>query len=334
MQFVFMIFGRQGAAGQRVPARYCETVDYGATWTTDDTLGNIPSYTTGILSITWRGYSAIVDGSTNIPYMAAQFNESTDPSTALNIGELYFTKPASGSPGSYVFGDWVGVSIGDPDTIDEHCGDPTLGYYYSATGIVLYIIYTEAIVEPGEQFFTWEIMAATSIDDGVTWNIDTVTTPGDTTDNKIMTSAARYITGDNMIHVVYHNPTKYLPTGNHSNDLEGYKLMHIGIDAVNDLGLPAVGVEEGIEIPQISMYNVSTFTRDNLCTFRITLPEGGQTSLDVYDALGRRVSTVYNGYLNPGINNVEWNVEGIASGSYIYRLTANGFTQSDKVLVY
>ncbi len=331
--YSFMIFGRQGAPGLRVPAQYCESVDYGATWTAYDTVGNMPFYPgKDILSIAWRGYSMVVDGSTNTPYIACELNESTDPSTAVNVGELYFTKPISGSPGAYVFGDWVGVSIAYPDSYDYHMGDPTIGFYYSDAGIVLYIIYSEQMDAAG--YVTREIVAATSTDEGVTWNIDTVTTPDDSTNNKAFTSAARYVTADSLIHVVYHRIYEAGASAQ-SNDLEEYELWHTAINVVTDLGLPApVGVEEGLDIPQIFMYEVSTFTRDNLCTFRISLPEGGHTTLDVYDALGRRVATVYDGYLNPGINNVEWNVEGIASGSYIYRLTANGFTQSDKVLVY
>jgi len=57
------------------------------------------------------------------------------------------------------------------------------------------------------------------------------------------------------------------------------------------------------------------------------LPEPGEVSLVVYDVLGRRVSTVVEGYLEAGPHQFNWNARSdsgrdLASGVYFYRITA------------
>jgi uncharacterized lipoprotein YddW (UPF0748 family) len=62
---------------------------------------------------------------------------------------------------------------------------------------------------------------------------------------------------------------------------------------------------------------------------------GGQSSvvsshvrLAVYDLLGREVAVLVDERKQPGVYTATWNAAGKASGVYIYRLTANDYTQS------
>ena len=56
------------------------------------------------------------------------------------------------------------------------------------------------------------------------------------------------------------------------------------------------------------------------------LPEPATVRLEVFDVLGRRVRTLVNGEQNAGRHDVEFAVEGLASGVYLYRLTADART--------
>ncbi|MEW5800385.1 MAG: T9SS type A sorting domain-containing protein [Bacteroidota bacterium] len=57
-------------------------------------------------------------------------------------------------------------------------------------------------------------------------------------------------------------------------------------------------------------------------TIKFGLPEAGNVTLKIYDALGREVATLVNNQLTAGYYSYEWNAGHLASGVYIYRMTA------------
>jgi hypothetical protein len=61
-------------------------------------------------------------------------------------------------------------------------------------------------------------------------------------------------------------------------------------------------------------------------TIRYTLADRRSTVLKVYDMLGREVAVLVNGDLDPGEHTVQFNGERLASGLYICRMTAGGYT--------
>ena len=72
---------------------------------------------------------------------------------------------------------------------------------------------------------------------------------------------------------------------------------------------------------------------------RITfnLPEPGDVSLVVYDVLGRKVTTLVDGYLESGTHHVIWDARdanggAMASGVYFYRLVT-GTRQANRKMV-
>jgi hypothetical protein len=60
---------------------------------------------------------------------------------------------------------------------------------------------------------------------------------------------------------------------------------------------------------------------------------GGFVTLKVYDVLGREVATLVDGELNPGEYTVVLDAKSLASGVYIYQLSAGGFIQTKKMLI-
>lgn len=55
--------------------------------------------------------------------------------------------------------------------------------------------------------------------------------------------------------------------------------------------------------------------------------------LDVHDLLGREVAVLVNEKQSPGNYEVRFDAAALASGIYIYRLTAGSFVQTRKMLV-
>jgi N-acetylmuramoyl-L-alanine amidase len=62
------------------------------------------------------------------------------------------------------------------------------------------------------------------------------------------------------------------------------------------------------------------------------LPSDGETSLKVYDLLGKEVFKIYEGRLNSGLHRFTFNAMGLNSGVYIYKLTFEGKSISRKML--
>lgn len=63
------------------------------------------------------------------------------------------------------------------------------------------------------------------------------------------------------------------------------------------------------------------------------LPSDGQVVLKVFDTLGREVATLVDGYRTAGRYTVTFDAAGLASGVYLYRLTAKNYTQVRKMIV-
>jgi hypothetical protein len=68
-------------------------------------------------------------------------------------------------------------------------------------------------------------------------------------------------------------------------------------------------------------------------TIRYELPRTSHVTLTVYDLLGREVATLVDGLEEPGYKSVQFNAGNLASGVYLYRLTAGDFVQTRKLLV-
>jgi hypothetical protein len=55
--------------------------------------------------------------------------------------------------------------------------------------------------------------------------------------------------------------------------------------------------------------------------------------LEVFNTLGQQVAVVYNGFLDAGAHVFTWDGTQFASGFYFYRLEAEGFTDTKKMIL-
>jgi hypothetical protein len=63
------------------------------------------------------------------------------------------------------------------------------------------------------------------------------------------------------------------------------------------------------------------------------LPESANVRLEVFDVMGQRVAILANGQQNAGNHTVSFNAANLASGVYIYRLSAGGFVETRKMML-
>jgi photosystem II stability/assembly factor-like uncharacterized protein len=66
---------------------------------------------------------------------------------------------------------------------------------------------------------------------------------------------------------------------------------------------------------------------------RYRINTAGQTSLILYDILGREVAKLVNEYKSAGVYSVNFNTRNLSSGVYFYKLTAAGYEGTKKMLI-
>ena len=83
---------------------------------------------------------------------------------------------------------------------------------------------------------------------------------------------------------------------------------------------PATGIPDEISLEQNypNPFNPST-------SIRFHLPEYGLVSLEVFDMLGRHVTTLVDGSRGEGIHEVSFDASGLSSGLYTYTLKTGGY---------
>ena len=65
---------------------------------------------------------------------------------------------------------------------------------------------------------------------------------------------------------------------------------------------------------------------------KFSIASSGLTSLKIYTTLGKEVASLVKEYLQAGSYDADWNASGKSSGVYFYRLQANGFVQTKRML--
>jgi hypothetical protein len=143
------------------------------------------------------------------------------------------------------------------------------------------------------------------------------------------------------------NGQAYIPAGN--NDVITISYEGSGtLDLVNAV----LADSEGYTIPATinnrkgSSTVPETFTLDQnrpnpfnpTTEISYSLPEGCDVSLDIYNITGQRVTTLVNHYQDAGIHSVTWNSRDdngrqVASGIYFYRLTADNYAETKKMIL-
>lgn len=68
-------------------------------------------------------------------------------------------------------------------------------------------------------------------------------------------------------------------------------------------------------------------------TIKFDVPTEGLVNIQVFDLLGREVSTLYNSSMKPGSYTISFDASGLSSGFYFYRMNAGSFTSVKKMIL-
>jgi hypothetical protein len=68
-------------------------------------------------------------------------------------------------------------------------------------------------------------------------------------------------------------------------------------------------------------------------TIQFSIPEEGFVSLNIFNSLGEKVSTLVSENINAGTYKYNWNASDLPSGIYFYSLTAENFKQTKKLIL-
>ncbi|KAB2845866.1 MAG: T9SS type A sorting domain-containing protein, partial [Melioribacteraceae bacterium] len=66
---------------------------------------------------------------------------------------------------------------------------------------------------------------------------------------------------------------------------------------------------------------------------KFTIPNSGNVSLKLYDALGSEVKEILNGFYNSGTHETKFTGDDLSSGIYFYTLTSGNFIQTKKMIL-
>jgi hypothetical protein len=112
----------------------------------------------------------------------------------------------------------------------------------------------------------------------------------------------------------------YFPAGNFNlNRLEFVTL------SINDSGkiFP--------KTPSLNQNYPNPFNRSTTISFY--LPDPGKVTIEIFDATGRHLATIWNSYTAEGWTDIPFNGNTYASGLYCYRLTAGKSSQHKKMVL-
>ncbi len=66
---------------------------------------------------------------------------------------------------------------------------------------------------------------------------------------------------------------------------------------------------------------------------KFSIPKNSNVKISVFSSAGKEIETLVNSELNAGKYNADWNASIYSSGIYFYRITADGFTETKKMIL-
>jgi hypothetical protein len=92
------------------------------------------------------------------------------------------------------------------------------------------------------------------------------------------------------------------------------------------------GIDEEPQVP-VDFMVVGNYPNpfNNSTVISLNLPEAGMVKIEIFDILGKQVNTLFDGYMNAGINEVTWNGANVSSGVYLYKVTSGDRTATRRM---
>jgi hypothetical protein len=115
---------------------------------------------------------------------------------------------------------------------------------------------------------------------------------------------------------------------------QGGTRSDMGAYGGDNLGHPTGIIEEQEIMPkQFTLLQNYPNPFNAFTTIRFTLPYESEITLSIYNLLGQRVETLFDGIQNPGEHSVTWNASHFPSGIYFARLETRCRTENIKMVL-
>jgi hypothetical protein len=96
---------------------------------------------------------------------------------------------------------------------------------------------------------------------------------------------------------------------------------------------PVSVISEKNDLPaEYKLYNNYPNPFNPSTTIEYSLPKESKVQIEIYDILGRKITTLINEYQKAGIHSTTFNAGSLSSGIYFYRLTAGNYMSTKKLL--
>ena len=95
----------------------------------------------------------------------------------------------------------------------------------------------------------------------------------------------------------------------------------------------SVAGEAGAETSAFLLQQNASNPAVGTTAIRHTLAEAPDVRVDVYNVIGRRVATLVDGFQADGLHVATWNAVAVANGTYVYRVTAGGVSETRRLVV-
>ncbi|MFA5831884.1 MAG: right-handed parallel beta-helix repeat-containing protein [Bacteroidota bacterium] len=99
----------------------------------------------------------------------------------------------------------------------------------------------------------------------------------------------------------------------------------VGVEGVKELSID-IPIDFSLSQNYPNPFNPST-------TIRYALPSSSHVKLTINDILGREIATLVNEEQTAGWKEVQWNANSVSSGIYFYKLTANTFVETKRMMM-
>lgn len=104
---------------------------------------------------------------------------------------------------------------------------------------------------------------------------------------------------------------------------------NIFIDDINIYDPATVGLEE---IDAVSSWSVYPNPTTNIVNIQIDGVMGADYVVDLYNIMGEKVGNVYSGYLNSGMNTLNYDMSNLPKGIYVVRVASNGEVLTKRII--
>jgi hypothetical protein len=288
-------------------------------------------------SVTWDFSAPISLGGT--------VNSNTGPNPGGLLGQTWIaadpTPPGPGGGGAKVY---VLSSVDPPggDPLDVRFSRSTDGgHTWSASVRVNDDVSTSA----WQWFSTMSVSPSGRID--AIW-LDTRDNPGTflsslyysfSTDSGVTWSANERLSNSFNPHVGWPQQNKMGDYFHMISDDEGFRLAWAGtFNGEQDVYYgrrtqPSVAVGEGLQVAPVAFLQSDPNPFESRTSIRYGIPHDAFVSLIVYDAQGRKVTTLVERDQPAGTYETRFDARGLASGVYFYRLTADELQKTEKALL-